>query len=118
MELYYSRLRCALDRSQYRSGPVIGTPLCRRRPAIERGSITNGRNGLFRAWRGRRAERKELLAGQKKAQPARIALEVPPKEEVLEECADWRRRNYIIFLAAAKCKRFLLLCTIPVGIVE
>jgi hypothetical protein len=51
-------------------------------------------------------------AGQKKAQPARVALEVPPKEEVLEEYVDWRRRKPIIPPPGTECKRSLLLSSI------
>ena len=36
-------------------------------------------------------DRRSIGGGQKKAQPEEVALKVPPKEEVLEECASARR---------------------------
>jgi hypothetical protein len=47
----------------------------------------------------------------------RVALEVPPKEEVLEEYVDWRRRKPIIPPPGTKCKRSLLLSSIS-GLIE
>ena len=54
-------------------------------------------------------ERSNASYWQKKAQPVGVALEVPPKEEVLEEYVGWRRRKASISKLRAKCKRLLLL---------
>ena len=106
------RLSVGLDRSQYpapsgliprRVTVVRNTP--QRRAGQYNKPLRRGRWGGV----GPVQERCSASSWQKKAQPVRVALKVPPKEEVLEEYVGWRRRKASISKLPAECKRLLLL---------